>query len=66
MTTPDTAFEEPLNELRRRIGYVFQRIGLFPHMTVGENVAVTPALLGWRPERVAARVDGRRSRRSVA
>ena len=45
------------HELRRRIGYVFQRIGLFPHMTVGENVAVTPALLGWRPERIAARVD---------
>ncbi len=43
--------------LRRRIGYVFQRIGLFPHLTVGENVAVTPELLGWRRERVAARVD---------
>ena len=47
----------PLHELRRRIGYVFQRIGLFPHMTVGENVAVTPRLLGWSPERMAARVD---------
>ncbi len=52
----DTA-DLPPHELRRRIGYVFQRIGLFPHMTVGENVAVTPLLLGWAPERIAARVD---------
>jgi osmoprotectant transport system ATP-binding protein len=44
-------------ELRRRIGYVFQRVGLFPHMTVGENVAVTLTLLGWDRSRVAARVD---------
>ncbi|MDP2260312.1 MAG: ATP-binding cassette domain-containing protein [Caulobacter sp.] len=40
--------------LRRRIGYVFQEVGLFPHLTVGENIAVTPRLLGWAPERVAA------------
>ena len=52
----DTA-DLPPHELRRRIGYVFQRVGLFPHMTVGENVAVTPGLLGWPPERTAARVD---------
>lgn len=52
----DTA-DLPPHELRRRIGYVFQRVGLFPHMTVGENVAVTPRLLGWAPERIAARVD---------
>lgn len=52
----DTA-DLPPHELRRRIGYVFQRIGLFPHMTVGENVAVTPGLLGWPPDRTAARVD---------
>lgn len=52
----DTA-DLPPHELRRRIGYVFQRIGLFPHMTVAENVAVTPRLLGWPPERIAARVD---------
>jgi osmoprotectant transport system ATP-binding protein len=43
--------------LRRRIGYVFQGIGLFPHMTVGENIAITPALLGWDAARKAARVD---------
>jgi len=42
--------------LRRRIGYVFQRIGLFPHMTVGENVAVVPNLLGWEKPAVADRV----------
>ena len=44
-------------DLRRRIGYVFQRIGLFPHMTVGENVAVVPRLLGWDKATVAGRVD---------
>ena len=44
-------------QLRRRIGYVFQGIGLFPHFTVGENVAVVPRLLGWEPGRIAARVD---------
>jgi len=38
-------------QLRRRIGYVFQGIGLFPHMTVGENVAVVPRLLGWEQDR---------------
>ena len=43
-------------ELRRRIGYVLQDIGLFPHMSVGENVAVVPALLGWDPARIARRV----------
>ena len=43
--------------LRRRIGYVFQGIGLFPHMTVGENIGVTPRLVGWDAARIAARVD---------
>jgi osmoprotectant transport system ATP-binding protein len=43
--------------LRRRIGYVFQGIGLFPHMTVAENIAITPKLLGWDDARMAARVD---------
>jgi osmoprotectant transport system ATP-binding protein len=49
--------DEPAPELRRRIGYCFQQIGLFPHMSVAENVAVTPRLLGWAPERVRRRVD---------
>lgn len=42
--------------LRRRIGYVFQGIGLFPHMTIGENIAITPQLLGWPRPDIAARV----------
>jgi osmoprotectant transport system ATP-binding protein len=48
---------EPGFMLRRRIGYVFQGIGLFPHLNVGENIAVTPQLLGWERERIARRVD---------
>jgi len=43
--------------LRRRIGYVFQGIGLFPHMTVAENIAITPKLLDWNEARTKARVD---------
>ncbi|HTM20505.1 MAG TPA: ATP-binding cassette domain-containing protein, partial [Kofleriaceae bacterium] len=43
--------------LRRRIGYVFQRIGLFPHMTVAENLAVPLELAGWERARMRARVD---------
>jgi osmoprotectant transport system ATP-binding protein len=41
--------------LRRRIGYVFQGVGLFPHLTVAENVTITPKLLGWDAARRAAR-----------
>src|SRR5947199_3586616 len=41
--------------LRRRIGYVFQDIGLFPHMSVAENIGITPQLLGWPPQEIAAR-----------
>jgi osmoprotectant transport system ATP-binding protein len=37
----------PVVELRRRIGYVIQQIGLFPHMTIGENVETVPRLVGW-------------------
>ncbi len=44
-------------ELRRGIGYVVQQIGLFPHQTVGANVATVPKLLGWKAPRVRARVD---------
>lgn len=43
--------------LRRKIGYAIQHIGLFPHMTVAENVTVVPRLLGWTGERIASRAD---------
>ncbi len=43
--------------LRRRIGYVIQAGGLFPHMTVAANIAIVPKMLGWTKERIAARVD---------
>ncbi len=42
--------------LRRRIGYVFQSGGLFPHMSVADNIAITPRLLGWPAERIASRI----------
>jgi osmoprotectant transport system ATP-binding protein len=42
--------------LRRQMGFVFQEVGLFPHMTVGENVAITPRLLGWAASDIDARV----------
>src|SRR5471032_1604882 len=44
-------------ELRRRIGYVIQQIGLFPHMTIAENIATVPRLLGWAEARIRNRVD---------
>lgn len=43
--------------LRRSIGYVFQGIGLFPHLTIAENIAVVPRLLDWPASRIAARID---------
>jgi osmoprotectant transport system ATP-binding protein len=52
----DAASLDPV-ALRRRIGYVFQEVGLFPHMTVAENIAITPKLLGWDKARMDARVD---------
>jgi osmoprotectant transport system ATP-binding protein len=48
---------EPAPQLRRRIGYCFQQVGLFPHLSVAENVAITPTLLGWSASQIAARVD---------
>ncbi|MFK0002889.1 ABC transporter ATP-binding protein [Paenarthrobacter sp. NPDC090522] len=45
------------NELRRRIGYVIQQIGLFPHMTIAENISVVPKLLGWDKKRTRDRVE---------
>ena len=47
---------EPAHLLRRRIGYVIQGNGLFPHRTVAENVATVPRLLGWPEERIRGRV----------
>jgi osmoprotectant transport system ATP-binding protein len=47
----------PAEDLRRRIGYVIQSIGLFPHWTVARNIATVPVLLGWPKARIAARVD---------
>jgi osmoprotectant transport system ATP-binding protein len=44
-------------ELRRSIGYVIQQVGLFPHMTLAENVATVPRMLGWDAARIARRVD---------
>lgn len=44
-------------ELRRSIGYVIQRIGLFPHMTIEQNVSLVPQLLDWPKEQSAKRVD---------
>ena len=45
------------NTLRRKIGYVIQGGSLFPHMTVSANIAVVPKMLGWKPDRISARVD---------
>lgn len=50
-----TAWEP--HQLRRRIGYVIQDVGLFPHMNVARNVAIVPELEGWDPARRRARVD---------
>ena len=47
----------PAYELRRRIGYAIQGHGLFPHRTVGQNIATVPKLLGWDKKRIADRVE---------
>jgi osmoprotectant transport system ATP-binding protein len=52
-----SVLERDARELRREIGYVIQQIGLFPHQTVGENIATVPGLLGWDKQRIAARVQ---------
>jgi|SRR6185295_552369 len=52
----DVSVADPIS-LRRGIGYVFQGIGLFPHMTVAENIAITPLLIGWDKAQRAARVE---------
>lgn len=48
--------KNPVN-LRRGIGYVIQQIGLFPHMTISENISVVPRLLGWEKKRMTKRAD---------
>ncbi|MHA6259884.1 ABC transporter ATP-binding protein [Sporosarcina sp. CAU 1771] len=57
-----TIDEQPISEkdeveLRRSIGYVIQRIGLIPHMTIRDNIGLVPELLGWEKERTDSRVD---------
>ncbi|MDX2273202.1 MAG: ABC transporter ATP-binding protein [Cyanobacteriota bacterium] len=47
----------PVTRLRQNIGYVIQQSGLFPHMTVAENIAVVPRLLGWGKPRIRERVE---------
>lgn len=49
--------EIPVTELRRSIGYVIQQIGLFPHMTIEENIATVPNILGWDRRKTQERVD---------
>ncbi|GGC87551.1 ATP-binding cassette domain-containing protein [Chelatococcus reniformis] len=48
--------DRPPHDLRRRIGYVFQGVGLFPHLTVAENIGITPDLLGWPRQEIVDRV----------
>ncbi len=45
--------EVPAHLLRRQIGYVIQGHGLFPHRTVGQNIATVPTLLGWDKAKIA-------------
>ena len=52
----DVMADDP-TQLRRRVGYVIQQVGLLPHLTIGDNVATVPRLLGWAPQRVTSRVD---------
>jgi osmoprotectant transport system ATP-binding protein len=52
----DISTVEPV-QLRRSIGYVIQQSGLFPHMTIGDNIGAVPRLLGWKKPRVQARVQ---------
>ena len=45
------------DKLRRRIGYVIQQIGLFPHQTISQNIATVPKMLGWEKERIHERTE---------
>ncbi len=55
-------FNEPVKSLdpvalRRKIGYVIQQVGLFPHMTIAENIATVPKILGWEKARIERRIN---------
>lgn len=50
-------YNQDVVELRRSIGYVIQQIGLFPHMTIAENISVVPKLLNWSKTKIDQRVD---------
>jgi osmoprotectant transport system ATP-binding protein len=52
---PNTAMSG--TQLRRKIGYAIQQIGLFPHRTIAENITTVPSLLGWERQRIKTRVD---------
>ena len=52
----DVTAQDPV-ELRRRIGYVIQNVGLFPHQTIRTNVGTVPKLLGWKRKRITERAD---------
>lgn len=47
----------PINDLRRKIGYVIQQVGLFPHMNIRKNITIVPHLLGWDEEKINERVE---------
>lgn len=53
----DDAMALPVHQLRRKIGYVIQHTGLFPHRTIAGNIATVPDLVGWRKQRIRNRVD---------
>ena len=53
----DDVTHHDADQLRRRIGYVIQGAGLFPHFTVGENIAIVPKLLKWDKKRIDERID---------
>ncbi|MGI8802332.1 MAG: ABC transporter ATP-binding protein [Solirubrobacteraceae bacterium] len=52
-----SVLDRPPDDLRKEIGYVIQQIGLFPHLTIAENITTVPRLLGWDKPRMAARSD---------
>src|SRR5919202_4391142 len=52
----DVTHVDPV-QLRLRMGYVIQQVGLFPHLTIADNVATVPRLLGWDKQRIRERVD---------